>query len=89
AHPAQQVFTTKTGRTRRSTIDRRTTRHASYAASQRARKRIEEIFGWLKTIGGMRKTRFRGLDRVEWSYLFALAAYNLTRLPKLLAPRSS
>ncbi len=84
-HPAQVAPTPN----RRSAIDRRTTRHASYAASQRARKRIEEIFGWLKTIGGQRKTRFKGLDRVEWSYLFALAAYNLTRLPKLLAPRAA
>lgn len=89
AHVAQNRYRTKTGRRRRSAIDGRTTRHPGYAVSQRARKRIEEIFGWLKTIGGMRKTRFRGRERVEWAYLFALAAYNLTRLPKLFAPSPS
>jgi transposase len=70
---------------RKSAIDRRTTRHASYAASQRARKRIEEAFGWIKTVGGLRKTRFRGVDRVGWSFALAAAAYNLVRLPRLLA----
>lgn len=70
---------------RGSAIDRRTTRHSGYGVSQRARKRIEEVFGWAKTVGGLRKTRHRGLDRVEWTYLLGLAAYNLTRLPKLLA----
>jgi hypothetical protein len=53
--------------------------------SQKKRKRIEEIFGWLKTIGGVRQTRFRGLDRVRMTFTFALAAYNLIRLPKLVA----
>jgi len=70
---------------RRSAIDGRTTRHAGYAVSQRIRKRIEEAFGWMKTVGGQRKTRFRGRDRVGWAYTFAAAAYNLVRLPKLLA----
>jgi IS5 family transposase len=70
---------------RRSAIDRRTTRHPGYAASQRARKRIEEAFGWIKTVAGLRKTRFRGLDRVGWSFALAAAAYNLVRLPRLLA----
>ena len=65
-------------------IDRRTTRHASYAASQRIRKRIEEGFGWIKTVGGQRKTKFRGKDRVGWAFTFAAAAYNLVRLPKLV-----
>lgn len=69
---------------RRSAIDRRTTRHAGYAASLRARKRIEEAFGWLKTVAGLRRTKLRGLDRVDWSFTFAAAAYNLIRLPKLL-----
>ena len=72
---------------RRSAIDRRTTRHAGYAISQRVRKRIEEAFGWMKTIGGQRKTRFRGVERVGWSFAFAAAAYNLVRLPKLIAAR--
>ena len=69
---------------RRSAIDGRTTRHAGYAISQRIRKRIEEAFGWMKSIAGQRKTRFRGVERVGWSFAFAAAAYNLVRLPKLL-----
>lgn len=68
---------------RRSAIDRRTTRHAGYAASQRIRKRIEEGFGWIKTVAGQRKTKFRGQDRVGWAFIFAATAYNLVRLPKL------
>lgn len=70
---------------RRSAIDRRTTRHPGYAVSQRIRKRIEEAFGWIKTIAGQEKTRFRGRDRVGWAFTFTAAAYNLVRLPKLLA----
>jgi len=70
---------------RRSAIDARTTRHAGYALSQRARKRIEEVFAWVKTVAGMRKTKFRGLERVGWAFTLAVAAYNLVRLPKLLA----
>jgi transposase len=70
---------------RSSAIDGRTTRHAGYAVSQRIRKRIEEAFGWMKTIGGQEKTKFRGRDRVGWAFTFAAAAYNLARLPKLLA----
>ena len=69
---------------RRSAIDGRTTRHAGYAASQRIRKRIEEAFGWIKTVAGMRKTKLRGLARVDWAFTFAAAAYNLVRLPRLL-----
>jgi transposase len=70
---------------RRSAIDRRTTRHSGYAASQRARKRIEEAFGWMKTIAGLRQTKLRGLEKVDWAFTFAAAAYNLIRLPKLMA----
>ena len=70
---------------RRSAIDRRTTRHPGYAASQRVRKRIEEAFGWMKTIAGLRQTKLRGLARVDWAFTFAAAAYNLVRLPRLLA----
>ena len=70
---------------RASAIDRRTTRHPGYALSQRIRKRIEEVFGWIKVSGGLRKTRHRGLERVGWSFTFTAAAYNLIRLPKLLA----
>jgi transposase len=69
---------------RRSAIDGRTTRHSGYAVSQRIRKRIEEAFGWIKTVAGQRKTRFRGIDRVGFAFTFAAAAYNLIRLPKLL-----
>jgi transposase len=69
---------------RPSAIDGRTTRHATYAESQRKRKRVEEIFGWLKTVGLLRKVRHRGLDRVGWVFTFALAAYNLVRMRKLL-----
>ena len=70
---------------RRSAIDGRTTRHGGYAVSQRVRKRIEEAFGWIKTVAGQDKTKFRGRDRVGWAFTFAAAAYNLVRLPKLLA----
>ncbi|GIL02686.1 MAG: DDE transposase [Alphaproteobacteria bacterium] len=70
---------------RRSAIDGRTTRHPGYAVSQRIRKRIEEVFGWGKEIGGMRRTLLRGLERVGWSFTLRVAAYNLIRLPKLLA----
>jgi transposase len=70
---------------RRSAIDGRTTRHAGYAMSQKIRKRIEESFGWTKTVAGQRKTHFRGKARVGWAFTFAAAAYNLVRLPKLLA----
>jgi transposase len=68
---------------RRSAIDGRTTRHAGYAISQKKRKRIEEIFGWMKTVGGMRKLRHRGLRLVGWMFTFAAAAYNLVRIRNL------
>jgi transposase len=74
---------------RRSAIDRRTTRHPGYAVSQRLRKRIEEAFGWMKTIALQRKTKFRGVDRVGWSFAFAAAAYNLVRLPKLIMVKTA
>jgi len=67
-----------------SIIDQRTTRHPGYAVSQRKRKRVEEIFGWLKTVGGLRKTRHRGVARVDWMFSFALAAYNLVGMRNLL-----
>ncbi len=69
---------------RRSAIDRRTTRHPGYGVSLRIRKRIEEAFGWAKTVAGLRKTRHRGLPKIGWQFTFAMAAYNLVRLPKLL-----
>jgi len=70
---------------RRSAIDRRTTRHPGYAISVRVRKRIEEVFGWIKTVGGLRKTRHRGTALVGWMLTLAAAAYNVVRIPKLLA----
>ncbi len=69
---------------RSSAIDDRTTRHAGYLVSQQKRKRIEEIFGWLKTIGLLRKSRHRGSARVGWMFLFGLAVYNLVRIRNLL-----
>lgn len=70
---------------RRSAIDKRTTRHPGYAQSQRIRKRIEETFGWIKTVAGLRQTKLRGRPKVAWAFTFAVAAYNLVRAPKLLA----
>jgi len=67
-----------------SILDARTTRHPGYAISQKKRKRIEEIFGWLKTVAGLRKTRHRGVARVQWMFTFALAVYNLVRMRNLL-----
>src|SRR5215813_8575783 len=68
-----------------SAIDERTTRHDGYSISQRKRKRIEESFGWLKTIALMRKVRHRGIHKVAWVFTFAAAAYNLVRMRNLLA----
>jgi hypothetical protein len=67
-----------------SAIDGRTTRHAGYAVSQKKRKRIEEVFGWMKTVGMMRKTRHRGVAKVGWVFTFAAAAYNLVRMRNLM-----
>jgi transposase len=68
-----------------SAIDERTTRHAGYSISQKKRKRIEESFGWLKTIALMRKVRHRGIHKVGWLFTFAAAAYNLVRMRNLMA----
>ena len=70
---------------RRSRVDGRTTRHAGYLESQRKRKRVEEVFGWMKTVGLMRKTRHRGQPKVDWVFTFTAAAYNLVRMRNLLA----
>jgi IS5 family transposase len=78
-HIAQNI----SGR-RGSNVDGRTTRHEGYAISQRCRKKVEEIFGWMKTVGGFRKTRYRGMRRTGlWAYLVA-AAYNMVRMTKLM-----
>src|SRR5262245_49756800 len=68
---------------RSSALDERTTRHAGYEVSQPKRKRIDEIFGWLKTIGLLRKTRHRGRRRVGWMFVFSLAVYHLVRIRNL------
>jgi IS5 family transposase len=69
-----------------SAIDGRTTRHDGYQVSQRKRKRIEEVFGWTKTVGTLRKTRHRGLETVRWVFTFTAAAYNLVRMRNLMSP---
>src|SRR5918912_1366454 len=71
---------------RRSAVDGRTTRHPGYAVSQRIRKRVEEIFGWAKTVGGLRRTRYRGVARTGLAGYLVATAYNLARLSRLLAP---
>jgi len=76
---------TQNNKNRSSAIDGRTIRHPGYAVSQRKRKRVEEIFGWIKTVGLMRKTRHRGRERVGWMFTFTAAAYNLVRIRNLQA----
>ena len=68
---------------RRSAVDERTTRHAGYQLSQKKRKRVEEVFGWMKSIGLLKKVRHRGLERVSWMFTFTAAAYNLMRIRNL------
>ena len=70
---------------RRSAIDERTTQHTGYAISQKKRKRIEESFGWMKTIGMLKKVKLRGLEKVSWLFTFVAAVYNLYRLQRLEA----
>jgi transposase len=84
-HIAIDGHITKTGKRRRTAVDRRITRHAGYEVSQRCRKRIEEVFGWIKGSAGLAKVKLRGRARVDAAFILALAAYNLVRLPKLLA----
>jgi transposase len=74
----------KTGTPRKTAVDGRTTRHIGYDISQRCRKRIEEVFGWIKSSAGLAKVKLRGRNRVDAAFTLALAAYNLVRLPKLL-----
>jgi transposase len=69
-----------------SAIDGRTTQHDGYQVSQRKRKRIEEVFGWIKTVGILRKTRHRGLETVRWIFTFTATAYNLVRMRNLMSP---
>jgi hypothetical protein len=72
-------------KSRYSAIDARTTRHKGYALSIKHRKRIEEAFGWAKTVGGIAQTVYRGLERVRSRFILTMAANNLARLPRLLA----
>jgi len=84
-HIAIDGHLSKTGKPRKTAVDARTTRHVGYGISQRCRKRIEEVFGWIKSSAGLAKVKLRGCVRVDAAFTLALAAYNLVRLPKLLA----
>ncbi len=84
-HVTQNDAVTKTGKRRKSAIDGRTVRHIGYAMSQSRRAMIECIFGWGKQHGTMRKTKHRGIRRVAADFLLNLIAYNLVRIPKLIA----
>ena len=77
----------KTGKARKTAISPEVAASLRYAMSQRLRKRIEECFGWSKTVGGLAQVKVRGLAKVRAVFLSAMAAYNIVRLPKLLAPR--
>lgn len=85
-HIAINGTVSKLGTIRKTSVDGRTTRHKGYLISQRCRKRIEEVFGWAKTVGGAARVKVRGLARVKAVFTFAIAAYNLIRIPKLLQP---
>jgi transposase len=87
-HIAIDGHLTKTGKRRKTAIDKRTLRHVGYDISQRCRKRIEEVFGWIKTTGGVAQVKVRGLPKVQAVFAFAILAYNLVRIPKLLAAAS-
>ena len=84
-HIAIDGHLSSTGKPRKTAVDTRTTRHAGYAVSQRCRKRIEEVFGWIKSSAGLAKVKLRGRAKVDAVFTLHLAAYNLIRLPKLLA----
>ena len=84
-HIAIDGHLSKTGKRRKTAVDERTTHHIGYGISQRCRKRIEEVFGWIKSSAGLAKMKLRGRERVNAAFTMALAAYNLIRLPKLLA----
>ena len=84
-HVAQNDALTKTGRRRTSAIDKRTTRHVGYRISQSCRAMVECIFGWGKQHGTMRKTKHRGIAAIGGDFMLNLIAYNLVRIPKLIA----
>jgi hypothetical protein len=85
-HIAINGAVSKLGVIRKTAVDRRTTRHPGYRVSQICRKRIEEVFGWIKTQAGLAKVKVRGRVKVKAVFTFAVVAYNLIRIPKLLAP---
>ena len=87
-HIAIDGHLTKTGKRRKTAIDDRTLRHPGYAISQCCRKRIEEVFGWIKTNAGLAQVKVRGLAKVQAVFIFSILAYNLVRIPKLLAAAS-
>jgi Transposase DDE domain len=70
-------------RNRRSAVNGRTTRHRGYAVSQRRRPIVERVFGWMKTVAGMKKVKLRGREKVSWLFQYAATAYNLWRIPRL------
>ena len=84
-HIAVDGRVSKLGVVRKTAVDGRTTRHSGYRASQICRKRIEEVFGWIKAQAGLAKVKLRGCAKVEAAFIFTVAAYNLVRIPKLIA----
>jgi transposase len=86
-HVAINGTVSKHGKARKTAVPGEVAASLRYAISQRLRKRIEECFGWSKTVGGLTQLKVRGLDKVRAVFVFAVAAYNIVRLPKLLAPR--
>jgi hypothetical protein len=85
-HVAVNGTVSKTGKVRKTAVPNEVAASLGYAISQRLRKRIEESFGWSKTVGGLAQVKVRGLAKVRAIFVFALAAYNLVRLPRLVAP---
>jgi hypothetical protein len=88
-HIAINGAVSKHGVVRKTAVDGRTTRHAGYGVSQILRKRIEEVFGWIKAQAGFDQVKVRGLAKAAAVFTFAVAAYNLIRIPKLLAQASA
>ena len=88
-HVAINGTVSKTGKVRKTAVPPEVAASLGYAISQRLRKRIEESFGWSKTVGGLAQVKVRGLAKVRAAFVFAMAAYDIVRLPKLLAPKGN
>ena len=88
-HVAINGTLSKHGKARKTAVPSEVAASLRYAISQRLRKRIEEGFGWTKTVGGLTQVKVRGLAKVRAAFVFAMAAYNIVRLPKLIAPRAN